>query len=368
MKKEILVSKKDFGKKNYEFYVAAADIGASNSSFAVIGVVGRKNYDIILKNTCQSKDVDDIPRIFNDLLFEAKELYNVEVNRCCIGGAGPVSRKRGYIKLTNLDLEIDAKQILKNTMLNKVILVNDFEAIGYGLDLLDLNKDTVKLEHVGEDLTTGWTPANVFAVIGAGTGLGMTIVPYNQGNHIHEPLPSEGGHVDFCAYNKFEQELVEFLKKNALEKKEVHPELERVLSAKGKEYIYEFIRSKNIYPETGITNQIDNLDGISKIHEISLNYDRDETCKKTVEVFMNIYARAARTLALISECYAGLFIAGRIALKHIDKFQDKSFMEEFERHDKRNDVLRKIPVYIITNNDVGLYGCCNVAVNFYNIA
>ena len=42
-------------------------------------------------------------------------------------------------------------------------------------------------------------------------------------------------------------------------------------------------------------------------------------------------------------------------------------MHEFELHDKKSIVLQKIPVYIITNNDVGLYGCCNVAANFYNL-
>jgi glucokinase len=84
-------------------------------------------------------------------------------------------------------------------------------------------------------------------------------------------------------------------------------------------------------------------------------------------MFITFYARAARSLALMSECYSGLFLTGKAILIHREKILQKEFMETFEQHDKRSDVLRKIPVYLVTNNDVGLYGCCNVTVNFFNI-
>ena len=83
-------------------------------------------------------------------------------------------------------------------------------------------------------------------------------------------------------------------------------------------------------------------------------------------MFINFYARAARNLALMAKCYAGLFIAGKIALKEIEFIKDKRFMEEFEKHDIRPDILKKIPVYVITNIDVSLYGCANAAVNFFS--
>jgi glucokinase len=367
MKKEALILERDFIKANYRFFVIAADIGGSNSYFAIMGVRDNKNFDIIMRYSCSTYEVNKVYDILNEMLYEAKRQYNIEVNRCCIGGAGPISRKRGYIKLTNFYLKIDSKEILSNSMLNRVILVNDFEAIGYGLDLLDINKDAIQLEHIGEDLTRGWTPTNTFSVIGAGTGLGMSIAYYDFSKYIHIPLPSEGGHIDFPPYDNMEIEYVEFLKKTALEKKEVHPEFERVLSGFGMENIYNFIRYKTLFKETEITKMIDQLKGNEKLHEIDTNYGRDQTCTKTVDMVINFYARAARALALMSESYGGLFITGRIALNNIDRFKDGKFMGEFEKHDKRSDVLRKTPVYIITNRDVGLYGCCNVAVNFFNI-
>ena len=96
---------------------------------------------------------------------------------------------RGHIDLTNVDMVINVKDILENTLLRKIILVNDFEAIGYGLDLLDLEKDVFVLPHVGEDRTNSNILSNTFAVIGAGRGLGVSIAYYDLVRHMHVPLP-----------------------------------------------------------------------------------------------------------------------------------------------------------------------------------
>jgi len=367
MEKQVFVQQDRFKKSDYQFFVVVADIGGSTAYFAVMGVRDKKRGELILKHSLPTKEITHIHSILNQLLFEAKERFDIEVNRCCIGAAGPVSRKRGYIDLTNASLHINAKEILQNTLLNKVILINDFEAVGYGLDMLELKKDVVTLKHIGKDLTGGWTEGNTFAVIGAGSGLGMTIVPYDFKRHLHIPLPSEGGHMDFSPQDSFELELAQFLRTRAHQSTDIHPEFERVLSGQGMENIYDFLRSQKKQPKSAPLKNVDSLKGTEKLKAIDEHYESDQTCKKTLELFLTFYARAARTLALISECYSGLFITGRIAATHIALLQSGPFMHEFELHDKKSIVLQKIPVYIITNNDVGLYGCCNVAANFYNL-
>jgi glucokinase len=96
---------------------------------------------------------------------------------------------------------------------------------------------------------------------------------------------------------------------------------------------------------------------------ISESYHHDPICKKAIQLFIRFYGRAARNLALLSQPYAGLFIAGGIVFRHPD-WMGKIFLEEFLRHEKKSDFIWKIPVYTIINPDVSLYGCCNVAVNF----
>ena len=364
--KEKIISQKKFSKSDYERFIIVSDIGGTNTHIAIMGTKNSKSYDIIIKHDYQTKEISKIEDILNDVLKEAKEDYDIEIKIACIGAAGPISRKRSYIKLTNIDLEVNTKDLLAKTMLNKVIIINDFEAVGYGLDLLDLKKDVINLKHAGEDLTEGNIGTNTFAVFGAGTGLGMSIAPYCTIRHLHTPLPSEGGHIDFSAQNKVEMDLVEFLKKSALTKKSIYPELERILSGKGMENIFNFLVSKKKI-KNKLLKDLKKLEGHEKLNKIAANYDKNSTCKKTVDMFINIYARTARTLALVSECYSGLFIVGNVALDYIERFKEKKFMEEFEKHDKRSDILRKVPVYLITNRDVGLYGCCNVAINFFNI-
>jgi len=366
MEKNEYISGNEFNKELYERYVIVMDVGGEHTHLAVMGIKDKKNYDIIFKITKATSEIKDISDLLNEGLKGAHNDYGIEINRAVIAGAGPVSRKRSYINLTNLDISIDTREILKKTMLRKVILVNDFEAIGYGMDLLDLEKDVVLLPHVGEDMTNTNILSNTFAIIGAGRGLGVSIAYYDLVKHMHVPLPSEGGHTLFSPSSELEYDLMVYLKQNIMSHKEAHPEFERVVSGAGIINIYTFLRSRNEFSETEATKKIDGLQGIEKLRAIDENLD-DPTINETINLFIKFYARAAKNLAVMSECYSGLFIAGGIVLRYLEKFKEGKFMKEFELHDVRGDLLRKVPVYIIKNKDIGLIGCCNVAVNFYNI-
>ncbi|MBN2458037.1 glucokinase [Candidatus Woesearchaeota archaeon] len=367
MNKQIVIPKENFDKNLYPRFILTADFGGTNSYLAVMAVKDNKNFDMLFKYSCLTSEIIHVEEILNRLLEEAKKDYDAEISIACFGVAGPVLERREYVKMTNADIEINASEIISKTNLKKVILVNDFEAVGYGLDMLDIEKDVVKLSHPGEDITKTWTATHTIAALGAGSGLGMTIAQYNKEMHLHTPFPCEGGHSDFAPYDQKELELVEFLKENALTKRDVHPELERVLTGKGMENIYRFLISREGAASSEITDMINTLKGVDKLKEIENNYGKDPLCKETIDMFISIYARTARMVALMSECYSGLYIVGRIAIQNLDRLREPSFMETFEKHDKRSDVLRKVPVYVVTNPNLGLFGCCNVAVNFFYI-
>jgi glucokinase len=366
MDKINIISETDFTKTNYAYFILSADIGGNNSYFGVFGIKNNKQFDLIFKYSTETKNIFVLHDILNQILKEAKDSYDVEINRCCIAGAGPVSRRRHYIKMTNVDLEINEQILMDNTMLNKILLVNDFEAIGYGLDFIDFEKDAILLKHVGDDLTKGWTYSNVLSVIGAGSGLGANYAHYDHDNHLHHPMPSEAGHIDFPIHNEFDLELSRYLKKNILTKKDAHPEFERILSSDGMINIFNFIKLKKLVPITKLDQEISKMSGNEQLIAIDKNYSKSKLCKKTWDLFIEYYARFARIFSLSTECYGGLFLTGKMVQKNTELFESGRFMKEFEKHDKRNDLLRKIPVYIIKKDDIGLFGCCNVAVNFYS--
>jgi glucokinase len=369
IERRTVVSSLDFNRNNYQRYILVADVGGTNTYLAIMAVRNARSFDIVFKDSYLTKDLSNLHDPINETLRYAKDRHNIDVGIACVGAAGAVSLKRDNVRLTNANLEISTTDLLYNTMLRKFILLNDFEAIGYGIDLIDIDKDTIKLPHMGEDMSEDNSDINTVAVIGAGTGLGISIAPYNRKDHLHMPIPSEGGHMDFPPHNELELELMRHIQEKSIGNTNHWPDFETVLSGKGMEDIYDFLAKKKGLDETEAMKRISQLMGVEKLREIELNYENDDVCKKTIDFFVAFYARAARNLALMTECYSGLFIAGAIALKNMEKFKENYFMEEFERHHKRSDVLKRIPVYIITNRDIGLYGCCNVAVNFlvYNL-
>ncbi|MFH0869637.1 MAG: glucokinase [archaeon] len=363
LKEVYALPRPEFDKSKYRFFSIVADVGGTTAYLAIMGVKDNLHYDIIFKHQIPTKEITEIHLLLNDILRQAYESFGIEASRCCISAAGPVSRKRGYIKLTNAPLEIKKSDILAKTLLGHVILINDFEAIGYGLDNLDFEKDIIPLKSefgtVGERVL-----GNTFAVIGAGTGLGMSIAYYNREKHLYVPLPSEGGHMDFAPYDKDDWELLKYLKKKC--SAGYQPEYELLLSGRGFANIYDFLRSRKSVKKTGLVKRIDSSKGDEKLDLIDEGYGKDELCTKTADLFVRYYARAAKNLALVSECYGGLFLNGKIVLKKLKAFS--KFVEEFHRHAKEEAVLRKIPVFVIKNTDIALHGCCNVVTNFYNIS
>ena len=70
--------------------------------------------------------------------------------------------------------------------------------------------------------------------------------------------------------------------------------------------------------------------------------------------------RFAKNFAIDSLAFGGVYIAGGIAPKNRGIF-DKGFVRIFENNYKLPHVLRKIPVYLVLNSDVGLLGAGSMA-------
>jgi len=73
------------------------------------------------------------------------------------------------------------------------------------------------------------------------------------------------------------------------------------------------------------------------------------------EIFKSFYARFARNSAIDALAYGGVYIAGGIAQKNSSIF-DAKFVKSFEDNPKFRSTLRKIPIYLISENKVGLLG------------
>lgn len=317
--------------------ILSADIGGTNSNF---GIFKSKNGELalVLSLHFKSQQIKNFTEVVQEVLTYLQSTYGITIKKSGFAAAGVVSEKRDWVKPTNLSITIDANDILKKTNLGCAFLVNDFEIIGYGLDRIQ-PKELVKVND-GKPRVH----ANK-AILGAGTGLGKCILIWHQELGRYIPSASEGGHADFAPQTQDELDLVLFIKK--MEKRTCNISWEDVLSGYGIQRIYRFFCYKNNTPCHSNGPHPD---------EIFNNRDEDENCRKTFEFYTIFYARCAKDFALDALALSGVYIAGGIAAKNLPLFLDSVFMKEFVNCGKQQELLRQVPVYVITDYDVSMYG------------
>ena len=111
--------------------------------------------------------------------------------------------------------------------------------------------------------------------------------------------------------------------------------------------------------------QADPYDGPAVIVQ---NARSDKLCRRVLDIWLRCYARAAKNSAIFPLTPGGVFLAGGIASKILPEMQSGIFMKEFTRCDRPNirSLLKRTPVFVVTDYRIGLYGCANVAVNFFD--
>ena len=346
-------------KKVYSEYLLGIDVGGTYTNIGVAGL--EKNKPVLLFSlNFESQKLNSLIQVINKTLTYAKTNYNIDISFACIGAAGVISPKNDFAKLTKLPWDVDLKEILQETPLKKAFIINDFQAIGYAINLLDKNNKNDLIEiRLGEISNQN---CETKVVIGAGTGLGKSILYFDKKYNSYIPKASEGGHADFPVENNSELELLDFIKNfRKIQKPIIYEEL---ISGRGLESIYLFLRKNREYDETKYTKEID--ESLSKAPLISKYKSMDTTCKETFNLFTKYFARCARNFVLDTMATGGLYIAGGIASKNKEIFNSKEFIDEFEKSFKRDFVLKKVPIYVIINYDVSLLGTCYACSLLFN--
>lgn len=328
--------------------ILAADIGGTNSNFGIFRY-HKDNLELLFSMHFKSKTIEKFTDVVVDLLAYVQQEYGIWIKHSCFAGAGIVSEQRDLCMLTNLNLTIDASEILNTTELECATIANDFEIIGYGLDLIGPNS-LVKIK----DGTTRRTGAR--AILGAGTGLGKCILHWHESQGRSLPMASEGGHADFAAQNQLELDLITFI--TTTEQRTHTISWEDVLSGNGIKRMYQFFKSRN---GTDKANHALEKTGPHP-DEIFASRNLDTHAHHTFELYTKIYARCAKNLALDALALAGVYIAGGIAAKNLELFEQEAFVEEFLNCEKHAGMLASIPVYVITDYNVSLYGAARFMV------
>jgi len=327
--------------RNMECFIGA-DIGGTNSDFGIF-YRASGSMKLVLSLHMKSKKIANFSESVKSILEYLKNKYQITIKYSSFAAAGVVSENRDFCKVTNAGFYIDAREIIKNTDIEHVIIANDFEVIGFGVDSID----STHLIQVNKGKKT---KKGTRAIIGAGTGLGKCIMHWDNRLNRYVSIPTEGGHADFAPQDQCEYELTEFIRRETNKTKNVS--WEDILSGRGIVRLYAFFCYKD-----GVAERY------MRAREVFQHIDTDEQSKKTYNLFAKIYARCAKNFALDTLSVGGVYIAGGIAAKHPEMFKKESFMQEFIKSEKHRAILSHIPIYVIADYNISIYG----AVNFMAI-
>jgi len=352
----IIYYRKNIRSDSFTSYILGVDVGGTNTNLGVSGVRNGKPNPLFSLNY-KSQQLKSIETALNNVIDYSKEKHGLLIKKACIAASGPVSEKNDYCKPTHIDWDINAKKILKRTGLSSLLLLNDFDAIGYGINLLKTNnEDDIKKIRPGMKRQKSFDYANK-AVIGAGTGLGKNILVYDNKFSAYIPHASEGGHGDFPAQDEPDYLLVDFIKERT---KADRVSYEDIISGSGIETIYDFLKEYGGYEDSKYSVEI--AASNDKVPLIAKYKHKDKTSRETFKMYTAYYARCAKNFVLDTLSRGGLYIAGGVASKNPGIFSTREFIKEFENSRMRSELLKSTPVYVLKNYDVSIYGASLAAI------
>lgn len=258
--------------------------------------------------------------------------------------AGPVagSGDSAQASATNLNWPPLEAGDLRRRFGAPTVLINDFAAIGAGLDAL-APEETVALQSGHPDRE------GLRLLVGAGTGLGTCMVGAAPRARVYA---GEGGHANFAPADAWQSALSEWVRK-----REGRCSREHLLSGAGIARIARFLSQNN--PDHRLASALEAADPAAEIgHLAGQGYP---PALQVIQRFVSIYAGQVGDLALAALPRGGVFIAGGIAPRLLEHFQSTAFIDAFRNKPPMQALLKDLPVHLIVHPEPGLLGAAVVA-------
>ena len=252
-----------------------------------------------------------------------------------IAVAGPVND--GVVQSTNMRwLMSEAK--LRNRVVGKIRLVNDYTAQGLAVDCLG-SDDVIPIG------PSGLSPAHdTAAVIGAGTGFGVGAVARGVGGQA--VIATEGGHISFAPVDEVEIDILRILTRQY-----GRVSIERLLSGPGLVNLRAALAEiEGVHPGAAAPEDIVRAAG-----------DGDALSARALERFCAVYGSVAGDIALVYGARGGVFLGGGIAPAIASWLQASDFRARFEAKGRFQAYLAAIPTCIIANPYAALLGSASLA-------
>lgn len=314
----------------------AGDIGGTKTRLALYSTK-KGAYDPLEKETFPSQNYSSLEDIVHS--FMSDKPYRL--TGASFGIAGPIIGNQAQV--TNLSWVVDADNLHKVIGDGPINLLNDLHAIASAIPYL--KQDDLVVLIPGEQDAQG-----AKGVIAPGTGLGEGFLVWDGQNY--QPHPSEGGHSSFGPETPLQLELL-----NYMDPIFGHVSYERVCSGMGIANLYQFLRDgKGMSEPSWLQKELDAVeDPTPSIAKAALE-KRAEICSKTMELFVSILGSEAGNLALKILATGGIYLGGGIPRRILPLLRGEIFRQAFTDKGRFADMLNRVPVYVITHRQAGVFG------------
>lgn len=325
-------------------HVIGCDVGKIEVCTGLFAVTNGKS-TLLHEYKAVTSEIDDFNKYIASLVDTLKQQQNIVIKKACFAAPGNTNAQKNFIKAPHLPFVVDGVAIAQATGIERVLVVNDFECIGFGVQAIDQASITVL--HAGTPREHGTR-----AIVGAGAGLGSGLMLWDAQVANYMPSPLSYSFVDFCPYSKLELELAHYLQKTT-----GSHSWGKVLGASGGILrIHDFL------------NQHTSRKHKPKQYQDYLELFADRAnglhCKDAVALYMKLYARLVRNVVYAQLPYNGIYIVNTVAERFPELFTDSTFMQEYFITDNQylQDYLKEIPVYLVTHPKLQLYGAALYAL------
>ena len=244
---------------------------------------------------------------------------------CALGIATPITGD--VVRMTNHHWSFSISEMQSQLGFKRLKVINDFTALALALPSIPAEN----LVKVGGHDAQAFSPK---ALIGPGTGLGVSgLMPTDQNNH-WVAIAGEGGHTTLAAQSETEYRVIELIRQRY-----GHVSAERILSGPGLVDLYLALRQ--------LQNQAPvDVAGAAEITAWALQ-DKDPLAYQSIEMFAGFLGSVAGDLALTLGARGGVYLGGGIVPRWLGWFESSSFREHFEAKGRYRKYLQDIPVWVI---------------------
>ncbi|WP_353643810.1 glucokinase [Mesorhizobium sp. WSM2239] len=305
-------------EQGLKFPILIGDVGGTNARFAIVLDADSEPSEPKIVQTASFATIDDAIR------SAVLDKTPVKPRSAVLAIAGPVDGDE--IALTNCPWIVRPKAMLAGLGLSDIVILNDFEAQALAVVALDK-------EHM-EKIGGGAPEPNASRVVlGPGTGLGVAGLVHACGRWI--PVPGEGGHMDIGPRTPRDLQVFPHI-----ERIEGRVSGEQILCGRGLVNTYRAIAKAD-----GITAK---MPSPAEITAAALSRS-DPVATEALDLFVTCLGRTAGDLALVFKSRGGVFLTGGIAQKIVPALKTGNFRTAFEDKAPHKELLKSVPVYVMTH-------------------